>query len=273
MRKLNATLLNGTNKEDAILKIKDESFAIDTNEQIIKIAYSNIKSYEYDDSEEILTIVKFGGNPIKLNIVKDRQLLELLSNLVIQNKNNKQKVDIADIESASLKEKNTKSEENTTINNTITQNKDVKQLKETEKQNLSNDNQNNSNDSNIFKTISGIISIITLVIIFVNMCSNGARIEGGYEAERYALKEIPESVLTLAFEPDVTSNELKCEAKEKTDDEIILVKCTTTNEHIIDYYESEIIWYAYQETADGMSHYRSINPDKDTALKNIRNKK
>ena len=95
MRKLNATLLNGTNKEDAILKIKDESFSIDTNEQIIKIAYSNVKSYEYDDSEEILTIVKYGGNPIKLNIVKDRQLLELLSNLVIQNKNNKQKVEDA----------------------------------------------------------------------------------------------------------------------------------------------------------------------------------
>ena len=67
------------------------------------------------------------------------------------------------------------------------------------------------------------------------MCSNGARIEGGYEAERYALKEIPESVLTLAFEPDVTSNELKCEAKEKTDDEQLNLKIDKTVEEYIEY--------------------------------------
>ena len=248
MRKLNATLLNEGNKEEAILKIKDDSFAINTIDQLIKIPYSNVKGYNYDESNGVLSIVRFGGSLIELNIVKDKQLLELLNSITSKNKSDSNE-SIPTYESNSPKENEKELERNATIRDTDSKKTEVK------------------------KVISGIISIIALIIIFVNMCSNGGRIEGGYEAERYALQEIPKSVLTLAFEPDVTSNELKCKAKEKTDDEIILVKCTTTNKHIIDYYESETIWYAYQETADGMSHYRSINPDKDTALKNIRNKK
>lgn len=135
-----------------------------------------------------------------------------------------------------------------------------------------NDNQNNSNKSNPLEIISAIISIIVFVIIAINFFGNGGHIEGAYFAEQSALKEIPESVLTLTFEHAVTSDELKCNAKEKTDDEIILVKCTTTNEHIIDYYKSETIWYAFQETADGSHHYRAINPDKNKALESIRKK-
>ena len=112
MRKLNATLLNGTNKEEAILKIKDESFAITTDEQLIKIPYSNVKSYNYDEQKKVLSIVKFGGNPIELNVVKDKQLLELLNNIVEQNKNNNES--ISNSESTSLKENNAKLKENTT---------------------------------------------------------------------------------------------------------------------------------------------------------------
>ncbi len=272
MRKLNATLLSGENKEEAILKIKDESFAINTNDQLIKIPYSNVKGYNYDESNGVLSIVRFGGNPIELNIVKDKQLLELLNSITSQNKRDSNE-SVPTYENNSTKENEKKLERNATIRDTDSKKTEVKQSTEPITRKTSNQDENSSDKPDILKVISGIISIIVLIIIFVNMCSNGGRIEGGYEAERYALQEIPKSVLTLAFEPDVTSNELKCKAKEKTDDEIILVKCTTTNKHIIDYYESETIWYAYQETADGMSHYRSINPDKDTALKNIRNKK
>lgn len=271
MRKLNATLLNGANKEEAILKIKDDSFAVTTNDQLIKIPYSNIKSYNFDEENQVLSIVKFGGNPIELNIAKDKQLLELLNSITRQNKRDSNE-SIPNYENNNLKENERKLERNATIRDTDSKKTEVKQVTEPITQKTSNQDENSSDKPDILKVISGIISIIVLIIIFVNMCSNGGRIEGGYEAERYALQEIPKSVLTLAFEPDVTSNELKCKAKEKTDDEIILVKCTTTNKHIIDYYESETIWYAYQETADRMSHYRSINPDKDTALKNLRDK-
>lgn len=133
MRKLNATLLNGTNKEEAILKIKDESFAITTDEQLIKIPYSNVKSYNYDEQKKVLSIVKFGGNPIELNVVKDKQLLELLNNIVEQNKNNNES--ISNSESTSLKENNAKLKENTTIRNTDYEKIEIKQLKENKKEN------------------------------------------------------------------------------------------------------------------------------------------
>lgn len=156
----------------------------------------------------------------------------------------------------------------TKSNNQIEENN----IKENLTQNTSNENQNSTSGNNTLKTISAIISIIVLVIIVFNFFGNGGYIEGAYLAEQSALEEIPESVLTLTFEHAVTSNELKCDAKEKTDDEIILVKCTTTNEHIIDYYKSKTIWYAYQKTADGSHHYRAINPDKNKALESIRKK-
>ena len=117
------------------------------------------------------------------------------------------------------------------------------------------------------------IKIVLLVVIFVfiviigNVFGTDTTIEGGDDAVFYALREIPESILIF---DDVMSNELKCEAKEKTDDEIILVQCTTTNQDVIDHYDSETIWYGYQETADGRSHYRSINKSKDTVLENMR---
>ena len=91
------------------------------------------------------------------------------------------------------------------------------------------------------------------IVIIGNVFSTDTTIEGGDDAVFYALREIPESILTF---DDVMSNELKCEAKEKTDDEIILVQCTTTNKDVIDHYDSETIWYGYQETADGRSHYK-----------------
>lgn len=141
-----------------------------------------------------------------------------------------------------------------------------KDIKENLTQNTSNETPNNASGNNIFKTISAIISAIVLVIIVFNFFGGG-NIEGGDDAVFYALREIPESVLTF---DDVMSNELKCEAKEKTDDEIILVQCTTTNQDVIDHYDSETIWYGYQETADGRSHYRSINKSKDKVLENMR---
>ncbi len=153
MRKLNATLLSGENKEDAILKIKDESFAITTEEQLIKIPYSNIKSYNYDEQKEVLSIVKFGGNPIELNIVKDRQLLELLNNIIKQNKNNSNE-SISNFESTSLKEKNAKLEENTTIRNTDYEKKEIKQSNEDKKE--------PNND-----WVTGLIAVVVIIGIVV----------------------------------------------------------------------------------------------------------
>ncbi len=153
--------------------------------------------------------------------------------------------------------------ENSDINTKNTKVETTNVEKNNERENTSNDKQNN----NVAKIIGAIVSIIIFIVIIGNVFGTDTTIEGGDDAVFYALREIPESILTF---DDVMSNELKCEAKEKTDDEIILVQCTTTNQDVIDHYDSETIWYGYQETADGRSHYRSINKSKDTVLKNMR---
>ena len=133
MRKLNATLLNGENKEEAILKIKDDSFAINTNDQLIKIPYSNIKSYNFDKENQVLSIVKFGGNPIELNIVKDKQLLELLNSITSQNKSDSNE-SIPNYESNSPKENERKLERNATIRDTDSKKTEIKANNENKKE-------------------------------------------------------------------------------------------------------------------------------------------
>ena len=123
MRKLNATLLNEGNKEEAILKIKDDSFAINTNDQLIKIPYFNIKGYNFDKENQVLSIIRFGGNPIELNIVKDKQLLELLNSITSQNKSDSNE-SIPNYESNSPKENERKLERNATIRDTKPTNND-----------------------------------------------------------------------------------------------------------------------------------------------------
>lgn len=149
MRKLNATLLSGENKEEAILKIKDESFAINTNEQMIKIPYSNVKGYNYDEQNEVLSIVKFGGNPIELNIVKDKQLLELLNSITSQNKSNSNE-SIPYYENNSVKENERELERNATIRDTDSKKTEIRQTDEKKKESKNSD---------------GVIGLIVVVII------------------------------------------------------------------------------------------------------------
>lgn len=147
MRKLNATLLNEGNKEEAILKIKDDSFTITSNEQMIKIPYSNIKSFNFDEQNEVLSIVKFGGNPIELNIVKDKQLLELLNSITSQNKSDSSE-SIPTYESKSPKENERKLERNATIRDTDNKKTEIRQTVKKESTNS-----------------DGIIGLIVVVII------------------------------------------------------------------------------------------------------------
>ena len=133
----------------------------------------------------------------------------------------------------------------------------------------------------LLKGVSEMKKILVLgviVIIAVTGCgynSNSNFNAGGCntvvcsEAEIYAKSDIPE---IAGMWTTLRSNEIKCNATEVTKDEIILVKCTTTNQDVIDHYDSETIWYGYQETADGRSHYRSINKSKDKVLENMREK-
>lgn len=87
------------------------------------------------------------------------------------------------------------------------------------------------------------------------------------KAARYALTDIPE--LAIVFDT-VKSSELECNAVSTTDDDIVLVKCTTTHSEIIDYYGSSTIWYGWISSADGLSYFRYADANKDTVLEKLR---
>ena len=86
MKKINIIF----NKKDALLKVKDESMTITTSDnELIKIPYSSIKTYKYDEEEEILTISRHGGTSIKFEVQYDKVLFDNLDNL--SNTSNHQK--------------------------------------------------------------------------------------------------------------------------------------------------------------------------------------
>ena len=86
-------------------------------------------------------------------------------------------------------------------------------------------------------------------------------------AEEKALEDVPE--LGFVFST-VKSNELECKTDSITDDEIVLVKCTTTNEELLDYYGSSTIWYGYLESAGGSSYFRWADPIQSNVLSKLR---
>ena len=86
MKKINIIF----NKKDALLKVKDESMTITTSDnELIKIPYSSIKTYKYDEEEEILTISRHGDTSIKFEVQYDKVLFDNLDNL--SNTSNHQK--------------------------------------------------------------------------------------------------------------------------------------------------------------------------------------
>lgn len=75
------------NNEDAILKVKDESLIIVTNDNdLIKIPYDDIKGYNYNEKDQELTIEKHVGKKLKLLVARDVFLFEKLSLFTKSNK-------------------------------------------------------------------------------------------------------------------------------------------------------------------------------------------
>lgn len=130
-----------------------------------------------------------------------------------------------------------------------------------------NDANNNVGGTIVARLIFSIIVFIFSISIFQMFKPSNRSIENGSTAENYALDDIPEIAITFST---VRSNELKCEADSMTDDEIVLVKCTTTNDELIDYYESSTIWYGWQSSADGNTYLRWADKDKSEVLSHIR---
>ena len=87
------------------------------------------------------------------------------------------------------------------------------------------------------------------------------------KAEDYALEDIPEMALVW---DTVKVNELTCKADVLTDDQIVLVRCNTSNSEIIKYFGSSEIWYGYIEAADGTSYFRYADSDQAVVLEKLR---
>lgn len=139
--------------------------------------------------------------------------------------------------------------------------------------------ENNTVDKNVTNEMPnqnvGVIVTVIICIICVgyfvlpNLFSSSSGCDSGqcYMAEQVALQDIPELGHTWYT---VKSNELNCNANSITDDEIVLVKCTTTNEELLDYYGSSTIWYGYLESADGYSYFRWADANQSTVLSKLR---
>ncbi len=153
-----------------------------------------------------------------------------------------------------------------------------KEKEDIPKANINHNNNNATNEKDL-EALSGAIGCIVGAIIFglvffffvvdpLSSDSNsGCDSSDCSWAEQKALEDVPE--LGLAFST-VKSNELKCNAESITDDEIILVKCTTTHEELLDFYGSSTIWYGYLESASGHSYFRAAHADKNEVLSRLR---
>lgn len=165
MKKLNVSFIDNGKKEDAILKIKDDSFSITTKDNsIIKIPYSDIKDYEYIQDEKLI-IKRKHSSDIVVEVSFDITLINTLKEIV-KNSN---------VQSQPIYEKeevNTKAENST------------KPFKENVEQNTSNENQNNLNarplnqtkasvnNSNKNSNIGGIVIAIVAVLLIGSFIFN-----------------------------------------------------------------------------------------------------
>ena len=90
MKKLNVSFIDNGTKEDAVLKIKDDSFSITTNDNsIIKIPYSDVKDYDYSQDER-LTIKRKHSSDIVIEVSFDTTLINTLKEIVKNNETHSQ---------------------------------------------------------------------------------------------------------------------------------------------------------------------------------------
>ena len=249
MRKLNVVLIQGNKKDDAILKIKDDSLTITTKDgNLIKIPYSNIKNSSYYEDDEQLHIIQYGGSTTYLGMKKDQQLINQLRE-ISQQKNEEiiqtEYVKTEQKEINSVKkmpsESNSQESQTTTLNNAQ----------------VSNDDSATSIRVNIFDLIPVIIGI-GFFIWGVYWLSGGAETNSRRDsAERAAVSKLAGDYLS--------PSEISCKYN-STSGDIIIVKCTTTNDLLIDSFDSNTIWFGYLPSASGSNYRYSVGINKNEVI-------
>ena len=249
MRKLNVVLIQGNKKNDAILKIKDDSLTITTNDgNLIKIPYSNIKNSSYHEDDEQLHIIQYGGSTTYLGMKKDQQLINQLRE-ISQQKNEEiiqtEYVKTEQKEINSVKKMPSESidqeSQTTTLNNAQ----------------VSNDDSATSIRVNIFDLIPVIIGI-GFFIWGVYWLSGGAETNSRRDsAERAAVSKLAADYLP--------PSEISCKSN-RTCGDIIIVKCTTTSDILIDSFDSNTIWFGYLPSASGSNYRYSVGINKNEVI-------
>ena len=249
MRKLNVVLIQGNKKNDAILKIKDDSLTIATNDgNLIKIPYSNIKNSSYHEDDEQLHIIQYGGSTTYLGMKKDQQLINQLRE-ISQQKNEEiiqtEYVKTEQKEINSVKKMPSESidqeSQTTTLNNAQ----------------VSNDDSATSIRVNIFDLIPVIIGI-GFFIWGVYWLSGGAETNSRRDsAERAAVSKLAGDYLS--------PSEISCKYN-STSGDIIIVKCTTTSDILIDSFDSNTIWFGYLPSASGSNYRYSVGINENEVI-------
>ena len=239
MKTLNVKVLENKKTVTGTLKIKDESFSINTKNNFIKLSYDDIKSYSYDEDEKKL-IIQEKDLKVTLFVDYEKELfdkLEKIERKEIDPKNNNVIVD----------------KNNNNTNSNVEQNNEKK-------------------STGVFEIVGTLIFIGIIVVIVINGISGGGssskNIKNGYLAKQHALEDIAKDSF---YWGTPKSNQLSCEAKERTNDDIVLVLCSTTIEEIKEYYGgASSIWYGYLESADGNKYWHYSSSSKDKVLSELR---
>lgn len=268
MKKLNISFIDNGKKEDAVLKIKDDSFSITTNDNsIIKIPYTDIKDYEYTNDEELI-IKRKHNSDIVIEVGFDTTLINTLKEAV--ESNNKSKP---------------------TMQEEIKKENASRQIKENVDKNTSNVNESShitTTSINNQKTNGGAIvgAVLVICALIYGVYSIGSSIFGGsessdglskdrsiwvdagyYSAESSAKKDIPEDAYVWTT---LKASELTCETIGVSNKTIVVVKCTTTNDKVIEHYGASTIYYAYQQSADGSRYWHYASKDRDEAIQKVK---
>jgi len=112
----------------------------------------------------------------------------------------------------------------------------------------------------------GILTIIVGIVIYL-IVSHISTSTPPYSVERHAYEDVPK--LAYVF-TSLLPSELECKGSSITSDKINLVKCTTTNRSLINYYGSSTIWYGYLESVNTNNYYRAADKDKNVVLSKLR---
>lgn len=237
MKKLNVSFINNGNKEDAILKIKDDSFTITTNDNsIIKIPFNDVNDYEYTQDEKLIIKRKHNSDVI-IEVSFDIYLINTLKKIIKQGEVQTKKINL----------QKSREIEKMQLNDAPQDNKDMHN-----NENILNNIQNNNQNH-----IGGIIGYIVLFVVIlagayyftavatgditnmkgcyiiddilesdVSLCFNGSTVKYSYHGSTatFNVKKIDNSVYITneyddyMFTCDISSNDsnrMKCSSYNK----------------------------------------------------------